>query len=108
MAGLFGERKPFLLLLALLSLHLVLMSSYVPGSGRGSLLEEALLSVASPFLKVAAWFSRGTVGTWRAYVDLRDVERDNQRLRAEVEALAPRTQQIEEARLELERLRQLL
>ncbi len=108
MAGVFSERKPFVLLLVLLSFHLVLMSSYVPGSGRGSLLEEALLSVVSPFLKAAAWVSRGTVGTWRAYVDLRSVEQENRRLRAEVEALAPKTQEAEEARLEVERLRQLL
>jgi rod shape-determining protein MreC len=108
MAGLFGERKPFLLLLALLSLHLILMSSYVPGSGRGSLLEEVILTAVSPFLKSAAWVSRGTVGIWRTYVDLRGVERDNQRLRAEVEALAPKTQQAEEARLEADRLRELL
>jgi len=108
MAGVLTERKPFLLLLVLLTCNLGLMSSRVRGAGRGSLLEEAILSVAAPFLKAATWIAQGTAGVWRSYVDLRGVERENRRLRAENEALAPRAGEAEEIRLEVDRLRQLL
>jgi len=108
MGAVLTERKPFLLLLVLLTLNLILMSSRVRGSGRGSLLEDAILGVASPFLKSAAWITRGTAGTWNSYVDLRGVARENARLHEEVTALAPKANEAEEARRELERLRQLL
>ncbi len=108
MAGVLTERKPFLLLLVLLTCNLGLMSSRVRGAGRGSVLEEAILSVTAPFLKAATWIAQGTAGVWRSYVDLRGVERENRRLRAENEALAPRPGEAEEIRLEVDRLRQLL
>ncbi len=108
MAGVLTERKPFLLLLVLLTCNLALMSSRVRGAGRGSVLEEAILSVAAPFLKAATWIAQGTAGVWRSYVDLRGVEDENRRLRAENEALAPRAGEAEEIRLEVDRLRQLL
>jgi rod shape-determining protein MreC len=108
MAGVLTERKPFLLLLILLTLNLVLMSSSVRNADRRSLLEEAVLSITSPFLKVAAWVGRGTTGTWKSYADLRGVEEVNQRLLAENQALALKTREAEEARLELGRLRELL
>jgi rod shape-determining protein MreC len=102
------ERKPFLLLLLLLALHLGLMSSRLRGASGGSLLEDAILTVASPFLKGASWMGRGTAGSWRSYVDLRGVEEENRRLHHEVDDLAPRAREAEEARLEVERLRRLL
>ena len=108
MAGAFAERKPILLLLVLLTFNLILMSSYAPGAGRGSLLEDAVLGISSPFLKVAGWISQGTVGLWRAYIDLRGVERENARLRREVEALEPRSREADEAKMEVERLQRLL
>jgi rod shape-determining protein MreC len=102
------ERKPFLLLLLLLALHLGLMSSRLRGASGGSLLEDAILTVASPFLKGASWMGRGTAGSWRSYVDLRGVEEENRRLHREVDDLAPRAREAEEVRLEVERLRRLL
>jgi rod shape-determining protein MreC len=108
MAGVLSERKPWILLLVLLTFNLVLMSSQVRSGGRASLLEQAVLSLSSPFLKAASWVAQGTAGTWRSYVGLRGVERENRRLREEVDALSLRTREAEEARLEVERLRELL
>lgn len=108
MAGVLSERKPFLLLLILLTLNLGLMSSRVRGAGKHSVLEDAILGVASPFLKVASWVASGTGDLWGAYVDLRGVRDENQRLHAEIDALTPKANQADEARIELDRLRQLL
>ncbi len=108
MTGVLTERKPFLLLLVLLTLNLILMSSRVRGSGRGPLLEDAILGVASPILKAASWIAGGTADAWQSYVDLRGVARENARLHEEVARLAPKANEAEEARRELERLRQLL
>ena len=108
MANSLAERRPLLLLLVLLTVNLVLMSSRVRSDESGSLLERAVLSVGSPFLKVASWFARSTVGTWRGYAALRGVEEENRRLRDEVDALALRAQEKEELRQELGRLQDLL
>lgn len=108
MANSFVERRPFLLLLVLLTVNLVLMSSRVRSDQRGSLLDRAVISISSPFLKVASFVARGTVGTWRDYVALRGVEDENRRLREEVEALALRAREKEEMGHEVRRLRELL
>ncbi|HXH28511.1 MAG TPA: hypothetical protein VNL37_05660, partial [Candidatus Polarisedimenticolia bacterium] len=108
MPGLISERKPFLLLLVLLTVHLVLMSSRVRGGQRGSMLEEAILTLTAPVLKAASWASQATAGTWTAYVDLRGVRKENTRLREEVQRLSLQARELEEARLEALRLHDLL
>ena len=103
-----AQRKPYFLLFLLLSFHLVLMASSVKGVGSGSLLEEAILSVAAPFLETVAWASDGATGLWTEYVDLRRVEASNRRLRAQVGTLTLEAREAEEARQEARRLRDLL
>ncbi len=108
MAHLLTERKPYLLLLVLLTFNLGLMSSRIKSGGQRSLLEEAVISLMSPFLKAAGWVGQGVFGTWHAYVGLRGVEGENHRLREQVDGLALKAQEAEEARQELVRLRELL
>ena len=108
MARLLAERKPYLLLLILLTFNLALMSSRIKSAGQRSILEEAILGVVSPFLKAASWVGQGVSGTWSEYVDLRGVRRENQRLSERVDALALKAQEAEEERQELGRLRELL
>src|SRR6266850_2333494 len=108
MAGLLTERKPFLLLLVLLTVNLVLMSMRPRSEGRGTLLEDAILGLGAPFLKAASWAASGTEGSWKAYVDLRDVESENRRLREEIQLLKARSQSAEEAIHEARRLGDLL
>lgn len=108
MAHLLTERKPYLLLLILLTLNLGLMSSRIKNTSERSLLEDGILSLGSPFLKAAGAIGQGVSGTWGAYVGLRGVERENRRLREQVDALALRAHEAAEARQELERLRALL
>src|SRR6266704_4028312 len=108
MAHLLTERKPYLLLLVLLTLNLGLMSSRIKSAGQGSLLEEAVMSLMSPFLKGAHWAGQGVSGTWGAYVNLRGVERENRRLHDQLDSLAIKAQEGEESRQELARLRELL
>jgi rod shape-determining protein MreC len=108
MADLLTERKPYLLLLILLTFHLGLMSSVIKSGGQRSLLGEAIMSMMSPFLKAADWAGRGVSGAWNTYVGLKGVERENRRLREQLDALALRAQVSEESRQELTRLRALL
>lgn len=103
-----AQRKPHLLLFLLLSLHLVLMAASVRGVRGSSLLDEAILSIAGPFLRAAAWTSDRVTGMWDGYVDLRGVEMENRRLRAEVGTLTLLTREAEETRQEVRRLRDLL
>jgi rod shape-determining protein MreC len=108
MANLLIERKPYLLLLVLLTCNLILMSSRVRAGGSGSLLEEAVLGLCSPFLRSASWVAGGVQGTWSSYVDLRRVEVENRRLRAETERLVAAAHEAEELRQEARRLREIL
>lgn len=103
-----SNRKPYLLLFLLLGLHLVLMSSRVRGPRQDSVLEEAILAICAPVLKVADWISGGLATGWNGYVALIGVERMNRALRAERDILAGRAAAGLEARREVERLRALL
>jgi len=108
MGPLLTERRPYLLLLVLLTLNLGLMSSRIKNAGQRSLLEEGVIALLSPFLKAAHGIGNGLSGTWGSYVSLQGVERENQRLRREMDGLALKAQQTEESRQELARLRELL
>ena len=108
MAHLLTERKPYLLLLVLLTFNLGLMSSRIKSGGQRSLLEDAMMSLMSPFLKAAGWAGQGVSGTWRSYADLRGVERENHRLSEQVDSLTLIAREAEEARQEVARLRELL
>lgn len=103
-----AQRKPHLLLFLLLSLNLVLMAASVRGVHGTSLLDQAILSIAAPFLKVAAWSSDTVTGLWSGWIGLRDVEQENRRLRAEVGTLMLQAREAEEARQEVRRMRELL
>jgi rod shape-determining protein MreC len=108
MPQLLTERKPYLLLLILLTFNLGLMSTIIKSGGQRSLLEDAIMSLMSPFLKAAGWAGQGVSGTWRSYVGLRGFERENRRLQEQADALALKAQVAEESRQELARLRELL
>lgn len=108
MAHLLTERKPYLLLLILLTFNLGLMSSRIKNASERSLLEDGILSLGSPFLKAAGGVGEGVSGTWNAYVGLRGVEKENRRLREQVDALSLQAHEAAEARQEAERLRALL
>ncbi|HEV8701648.1 MAG TPA: rod shape-determining protein MreC [Candidatus Polarisedimenticolia bacterium] len=108
MAHLLTERKPYLLLLILLTFNLGLMSSRIKNASEHSLLGEGILSFGSPFLKAAGAIGQGVSGTWNAYVGLRGVEQENRRLREQLDALVLQSHEAAEARQELERLRTLL
>jgi rod shape-determining protein MreC len=103
-----SHRKPSLLLFLLLSLHLILMAWSARGVRGGSLLEDTLLTLFSPFLRGASSVTSGFASTWHRYVGLRGVEQENRRLRARVGTLTLDAREAEEARREAERLRALL
>jgi hypothetical protein len=63
------------------------MSSRVRSDGRGTLLEEAVLSLGAPFLKAASWAAGSAMRSWKAYMGLRGVERENRRFREEIRDL---------------------
>ena len=108
MAYLLTERKPYLLLLILLTFNLGLMSSRIKNASERSLLEDGILSLGSPFLKAAGGVGEGVSGTWNAYVGLRGVEKENRRLHEQVDVLSLQAHEAAEARQEAERLRALL
>lgn len=69
---------------------------------------QAILFVATPFVKVTAATVRGVTGIWRDYVDLRSLREENKRLQLEVGTLRRRLERLEEQALETQRLQRLL
>jgi hypothetical protein len=98
MALLIAERKPSLLLLALLAGNLVLMSSRLRSGGRGSILQDSVLAIGAPFLGAASWVAGGVGGTWNSYVDLRGATQENARLHQRIAVLAEQANAGEETR----------
>jgi len=102
------ERRPFLLLVALLSSILVLMSSQVRTIRGTTLLEDSLLNVAGPFVRGVSGGAGSVAGVWGSYADLRGVWRENQVLRSKMEQMEEKGREGEEFRMENLRLRELL
>ncbi len=102
------ERRPFLLLVALLSSLLVLMSSQVKTGKGATLLEDSLLNVAGPFVRGISAGAGSLSGIWSSYLDLRKVRGENRTLQSKVEALEEEGREGEEYRRENLRLRELL
>lgn len=95
MARVLDTRKSRLLLVALVFVHLVVISQQVE-TGGATLLEHALFVVLSPVQKLAAGSVRGVRAAWSGYVDLRSVHGENRVLRErlrEVETLLQARQQ---------------
>jgi rod shape-determining protein MreC len=102
------ERRPFLLLVALLSAFLVLMSSQVRTIRGTSLLEDTLLRAAGPFIRGISGGAGSLAGVWNSYVNLRGLRTENLALRSRMEETEEKGRQGEEFRRENLRLRDLL
>lgn len=101
------ERRAILLLAAILASLFVLMAVQVKrGSPPGS--ETALLRLASPFVRGAGAVTGGISGLWNEYIDLRHMRSRNAALDERVTRLQLQVQQLEEARVQNERLKALL
>jgi rod shape-determining protein MreC len=101
------HREP-LLVLALLAYPLFNLL----GSGRRvrepNAVDRVLLGVTAPLQRGLVAGIDGVAGAWERYVSLRHVQRENQRLREEVQQLHADVSGMQEARNENERLRRLL
>ena len=94
-------------MVAILASLFVLMAIQVKqGSPPGS--ESYVMRLASPLLRAASSVTGGISGIWGRYVDLRGTQHRNQELEERVTVLQMQIQQLEEARLQNERLRTLL
>jgi len=81
--ALWEKRKSALVLAGLMFFHVVLISVQVPRGPGKSLFERAVFFVFSPVQRLATGTVRGVSSVWRGYFDLRDVRRENERLKRE-------------------------
>ena len=81
--ALWEKRRSTLVLAGLMAFHIVLISIQIPRGADKSLFEQAVFFVYSPVQRLASGAVRGVGSLWRGYFDLRDVRRENQRLRRE-------------------------
>ena len=96
------DKRRFLLLLGLVSLHLLIISIQVPRGNEPSYFERALFAVFSPVEHGFVSFFQGLKSSWRRYFYLRDVERKNQALQAESSRLRQENQLLKNLLLKLQ------
>ncbi len=82
--ALWDKKKNFVVLGALVVLHLFLISIQVPLGGRKTFFEKSVFFFWSPVERLTASAVRGVKSLWSGYVDLRRVRNDNQKLRREL------------------------
>ncbi|MCI0656770.1 MAG: rod shape-determining protein MreC [Acidobacteria bacterium] len=104
----FPERRPFFLLILILASLLVLMSHQVRTRRGNTLLEDGLLNLSAPLVKVASGGVGSLSSLWQGYVDLRGARRENLALKANLERMEEVGRVGEEFRRENLRLRDLL
>lgn len=102
------HRRAAILCSALLAAFLGLTLQARQDVAAVGLVRRALLTTVAPFLRAAAWAGGGARSLWRGYVDLRGVQAENRRLRAELHALALRLETLQEMAQENRRLQALL
>ncbi len=112
MTGLFRllarYRRASVLTAALLLSFLLMTLQVRHESAVVTVTRQALLYLASPFIKVTAATVHGIGDIWRDYVDLRGLREENKRLQHEAATLKRRLDQLAEQALETQRLQRLL
>lgn len=105
------EKRKFTLLAGLIFFHLVLISLQVPRGDEPTYFERAIFTVFSPVQHGVASFFKSLRGFWNSYFYLREVERQNQRMRDEIFALRQENRLLENILLRLrseQEIRELL
>ncbi len=108
MAQVLETRRSRFMLAALVLAHLVVISRQVERGGGVSLLQQGIFSTLSPLQRGVGALLGAVGGTWSAYVGLRGVHAENQRLRERVSMVEMQLQEKLELVREAERLREML
>jgi rod shape-determining protein MreC len=108
MAQVLETRRSRFIVVALVLAHLVVISRQVERGGGASLLEQTIFDTLSPLQRGAGALVGVVGGTWSAYVGLRGVHAENQRLRERLSSLEMELQQKQELVREAERLREMM
>ncbi len=102
------HRRGAVLSSALLVAFLTLTLQARQDSAPVAFAKRALLMTVAPFIKATAWVGGGARAVWRQYVDLRGVQAENRRLRAELQAFQQRLEGLQEMAQENRRLQAFL
>ncbi len=108
MFQLFQERRSATLLAILFLVSFTLMSLSVRRRGGTTLIGQAGLSMAGPFLDVAGAPQRWTQSFWQNYIALQGLREENTKLNQELATLRGNSTQIRELQVMVERLEGLM
>jgi rod shape-determining protein MreC len=101
-------RNSRVILVVLILVHLVVISRQVDTGGGRSLFEQLVFAVFTPLQRAVSATVRGVQDAWSAYLDLRGVHQDNQRLQERIRGLEMQLQEQRHLAQEAERLRDVL
>jgi rod shape-determining protein MreC len=102
------HRRAVILAVVLLAAFLLMTVQVRHDRAVVSLVRQAVLFTASPFIKLTAVTAGSVSHVWQNYVDLRGLRQENLRLQREAGILQRRIDQLEEQVLETQRLQGLL
>jgi rod shape-determining protein MreC len=102
------SQRPFLVLMAAVVLHVILISAQVNTKAGVPLLSVATFGVFAEIQRAAMNTFSAVRGVWTGYVDLRTAQVENERLKQELQAAQVRLQEERAFAERAERLQQLL
>ncbi len=103
-----GEGRILYIVIALLLLHLTLISIQVEDPSGTLLFKRWVLTLSAPILNGSSKLTHGARGLWTGYIWLHGARAENERLKEDVRQLALLNHGLEQAHEENVRLRQLL
>lgn len=102
------RRRPFFLLVIVISAQLVLLAFQIRRQRDIRLIRMWTVETITPFERGGSWVVRVFGGGWRNYVNLRHAREENERLQSRVEELEMSNRALESRAAEAERLASLL
>src|SRR5208282_3596220 len=103
-----SRRRPFTLLIAVVSIQVLLLAFQIKRERDVRLIRLWAVEILTPMQRGGTWMISTVRGGWRSYVDLRRTHAENERLRADVERLELRNRELESRSAEADRLAELL
>ncbi|HEX9759316.1 MAG TPA: rod shape-determining protein MreC [Candidatus Acidoferrales bacterium] len=103
-----SRHRPLVLLAVVLAVQVLLLAVQIRREQDVRLIRVWAVGITTLAQKPLVWLADRVGGAWSGYVDLRDTRGENERLRAENDALKLRLQQLEGTAAEAQRLARLV
>lgn len=103
-----SRHRPLMLLAAVIAAQVLLLAVQIKRDRQVTLIRVWTVELLSPFQRAASWTILGAEHGWGGYIGLRQAQRENEAMRAELDRLKVRNAELEGKAKEADRLAGLL